>query len=67
LALPTDLPLAAPSALIHRRPDILAADAQLHAASAAIGIATAALYPSLTVDAVARVRAGGGPAARAAA
>lgn len=51
LALPADLPLALPSELVHRRPDIVAAEAQLHAASAAIGIATAQLYPSLTLTA----------------
>jgi outer membrane protein TolC len=43
LTLPTDLPLTVPSELVHDRPDILAAEAQLHAASAAIGVATAQL------------------------
>jgi NodT family efflux transporter outer membrane factor (OMF) lipoprotein len=33
LALPGDLPLTVPSELVRRRPDILAAEAQLHAAS----------------------------------
>lgn len=51
LALPGDLPLSLPSAMVRQRPDIQAAEAQLHAASAAIGIATAALYPSLTLTA----------------
>ncbi len=51
LALPGDLPLVLPSELVHRRPDIQAAEAQLRASSAAIGIATAALYPSVTLDA----------------
>jgi NodT family efflux transporter outer membrane factor (OMF) lipoprotein len=32
---------------VHRRPDILAAEAQLHVASAAIGVATANLYPKI--------------------
>jgi NodT family efflux transporter outer membrane factor (OMF) lipoprotein len=36
--------------LVHQRPDILAAEAQLHAASAQIGIATAQLYPSVTLS-----------------
>lgn len=51
LALPRDLPRSLPSELVHRRPDILASEAQLHAASAAIGVATAALYPGLNLDA----------------
>jgi NodT family efflux transporter outer membrane factor (OMF) lipoprotein len=49
--LPADLPLAVPSALVHQRPDILAAEAQLHAASAAIGVAAAQLYPNITLSA----------------
>lgn len=48
-ALPSELPLSLPSELVHERPDIMAAEAQLHAASAAIGIATANLYPQLTL------------------
>ena len=40
------LPVSIPSELVHQRPDIQAAEAQLHAASAQIGIATAQLYPS---------------------
>jgi len=50
MKLPTDLPLTLPSELVRARPDILAAEAQLHAASAAIGVATAQLYPSLTLS-----------------
>jgi NodT family efflux transporter outer membrane factor (OMF) lipoprotein len=49
-ALPQNLPLSLPSELVRKRPDILAAEANLHAASAAIGIATANLYPSLTIS-----------------
>jgi NodT family efflux transporter outer membrane factor (OMF) lipoprotein len=48
--LPGDLPLTLPSELVRRRPDILAAEAQLHADSAAIGIATAQLYPNITLS-----------------
>ena len=51
LALPDDLPLSLPSELVRRRPDILAAEAELHADSAAIGVATAQLYPSITLSA----------------
>jgi NodT family efflux transporter outer membrane factor (OMF) lipoprotein len=46
-----DLPVALPSELVHRRPDIGAAEAQLHAASAAVGVATANLYPHFALSA----------------
>lgn len=49
--LPQALPLGLPSELVHRRPDILAAEAQLHAATAAVGVATANLYPRITLTA----------------
>ena len=45
LALPRRLPVSLPSELAHRRPDILAAEEELHAATAAVGAATANLYP----------------------
>jgi NodT family efflux transporter outer membrane factor (OMF) lipoprotein len=51
LTLPGRLPVSLPSELAHQRPDILGAEAQLHAASARIGIATAQLYPSITLSA----------------
>ncbi|MGH8150080.1 MAG: efflux transporter outer membrane subunit, partial [Steroidobacteraceae bacterium] len=51
LELPRNLPVSLPSELVHRRPDILAAEAQLHAATAAVGIATADLYPRITLTA----------------
>ena len=51
LTLPADLPVTLPSELIRARPDVLAAEAQLHAASAAIGVATAQLYPTITLSA----------------
>lgn len=44
---PAEIPVSLPSELVHRRPDILAAEAELHIASAAIGVATANLYPKL--------------------
>ncbi|MDB5716503.1 MAG: efflux system outer rane lipoprotein [Sphingomonadales bacterium] len=50
-ALPSNLPVSLPSEIARNRPDILAAEAELHAASAAIGIATADLYPSLQLSA----------------
>ena len=51
LALPADLPLSLPSDLVRQRPDILASEAQLHVASANIGVATAALFPSIALSA----------------
>jgi NodT family efflux transporter outer membrane factor (OMF) lipoprotein len=51
LTLPEQLPVSLPSELVHQRPDIQAAEAQLHAASAEIGIATAQLYPAITLSA----------------
>jgi NodT family efflux transporter outer membrane factor (OMF) lipoprotein len=51
LVLPEELPVSLPSALVHQRPDILASEAQLHAASAAVGVANAALYPNITLSA----------------
>jgi NodT family efflux transporter outer membrane factor (OMF) lipoprotein len=50
IALQGQIPVMLPSELVHRRPDIAAAEAQLHAASASVGIATANLYPHLTLD-----------------
>jgi NodT family efflux transporter outer membrane factor (OMF) lipoprotein len=49
--LPDELPVSLPSALVHQRPDILAAEAQLHAACAAVGVATANMYPQLPLTA----------------
>lgn len=50
IALPVDLPLTLPSEFVRQRPDILAAEAELHSASADIGVATAALFPSFTLN-----------------
>jgi NodT family efflux transporter outer membrane factor (OMF) lipoprotein len=50
LTLPQDLPLSLPSALVRQRPDILEAEASMHDASAQIGVATAAMLPSITLD-----------------
>jgi NodT family efflux transporter outer membrane factor (OMF) lipoprotein len=50
LTLPADLPVSLPSELVRQRPDILSAEAQLHVASAAIGVATAALFPSFNLS-----------------
>ncbi|HVN42139.1 MAG TPA: efflux transporter outer membrane subunit, partial [Steroidobacteraceae bacterium] len=48
-ALPQDLPTALPSSLVRQRPDVLEAEARLHVASAEVGVATAQLFPTLTV------------------
>ena len=49
--LPKALPLTLPSQLVHDRPDILAAESLLHAASAGVGVATANLYPQINLSA----------------
>jgi NodT family efflux transporter outer membrane factor (OMF) lipoprotein len=49
LLLPTDLPLGVPSRLVERRPDVRAAEAQLHAATAQVGVAIANLLPQVTI------------------
>ena len=51
LSLPADLPLSLPSALVRQRPDVLAAEASLHAASAQVGVAEAARFPQFTLTA----------------
>lgn len=51
LTLPAQIPVELPSELVRRRPDILAAEADLHAATANIGIQTAKLYPSVRLNA----------------
>ncbi|HXY97730.1 MAG TPA: efflux transporter outer membrane subunit [Steroidobacteraceae bacterium] len=48
--LPEEIPLALPAQLVRQRPDVLAAEAQLHATSAAIGVALAQEFPSLTLS-----------------
>lgn len=51
LHLPVDLPVSLPSQLIEQRPDVRAAEEQLHSASAQIGIATANTLPTFTISA----------------
>jgi len=48
---PRELNLVVPSELVRARPDIRAAEAELHAASAAVGVATADMYPHITLSA----------------
>ena len=47
---PPTLPAALPSEVVRNRPDIRAAERQLAAANAQIGVAEAARYPSLTLN-----------------
>ncbi len=47
--LPQDLPVSLPSELVRQRPDIRSSEALLHQASAEIGVATANLYPQITL------------------
>jgi NodT family efflux transporter outer membrane factor (OMF) lipoprotein len=49
LQLPTEIPLGIPSHLVERRPDVRAAEAQLHAATAQVGVAVADMLPQLTI------------------
>ena len=49
LQLPQELPVSLPSSLVRQRPDIMASEALLHAASAQVGVATANLYPQITL------------------
>lgn len=51
LKLPEDLPVSLPSTLVAQRPDILQAEANLHAASAQIGIAVANRLPNIQLSA----------------
>lgn len=46
---PPSVPVGLPSELLRRRPDIRKAEAELHAATARVGVATAELFPKLTL------------------
>jgi NodT family efflux transporter outer membrane factor (OMF) lipoprotein len=50
LTLPAELPVTLPSTLARQRPDIRSAEALLHQASALVGVATANLYPRITLS-----------------
>lgn len=50
LQLPRELPVSLPSQLVEQRPDIRAAEAQLHQASAQVGVATANMFPQFTLN-----------------
>jgi NodT family efflux transporter outer membrane factor (OMF) lipoprotein len=50
LQLPENVPISLPSELLKQRPDIRASEALLHQASAQVGVATANLYPQITLS-----------------
>lgn len=54
---PPEVPVGLPADLARRRPDIRRAEAQLHAATAQIGVAVADLFPRLTLNADAGIQA----------
>ena len=49
LHLPADLPVSIPAQLVRQRPDILAAEAQMHSANAEVGVAVANMLPQITL------------------
>jgi NodT family efflux transporter outer membrane factor (OMF) lipoprotein len=51
LRLPTNLPISLPSKLVDQRPDVRAAEANMHAASAQVGVAIAARLPNILLSA----------------
>ena len=51
LTLPQELPLSLPAKLVEQRPDVRAAEANLHAATALVGVARANQFPQLTLNA----------------
>jgi NodT family efflux transporter outer membrane factor (OMF) lipoprotein len=49
LQLPRELPLSLPAKIIEQRPDVRAAEAQLHSANAEVGVAVAAMLPQFSI------------------
>jgi NodT family efflux transporter outer membrane factor (OMF) lipoprotein len=49
LQLPPELPLSLPARIIEQRPDVRAAEAQLHSANAQVGVAVAAMLPQFSI------------------
>jgi NodT family efflux transporter outer membrane factor (OMF) lipoprotein len=52
LTLPAELPVSLPAKIIEQRPDVRAAEAQLHAANAQVGVAVAAMLPQFSISGV---------------
>jgi NodT family efflux transporter outer membrane factor (OMF) lipoprotein len=50
ITLPQQLPLSVPSALVRQRPDIQVAEAQLHQATADMGVSISNAYPNITLS-----------------
>jgi NodT family efflux transporter outer membrane factor (OMF) lipoprotein len=50
LTLPSQIPVGVPAKLVERRPDVRAAEAQLHAATANVGVAIADMLPQITLS-----------------
>jgi len=57
-AAPPSIPPGIPADLLRRRPDIRRAEAEIHAATARIGVATADLFPRFTISGSLGLRAG---------
>ncbi|AIF48498.1 efflux transporter outer membrane subunit [Dyella japonica] len=51
LSLPADVPVVVPSELLSQRPDVLAAEANVRATSAQVGVATGNMFPHLSLSA----------------
>jgi NodT family efflux transporter outer membrane factor (OMF) lipoprotein len=51
LKLPANLPISLPSKLVDQRPDVRAAEANMHSASALVGVSIAARLPNLVLSA----------------
>ncbi|HYA86722.1 MAG TPA: efflux transporter outer membrane subunit [Nitrospirota bacterium] len=51
LSLPQELPVSLPSKLVEQRPDVRAAEEQVHSSSAQVGVAVAAMLPNITLSA----------------
>jgi multidrug efflux system outer membrane protein len=57
-AAPPSVPVGVPSDLLRRRPDIRRAEAEIHSATARIGVATSDLFPKFTISGSTGLQAG---------